>query len=224
MGFFDVFKSKPLSPLKFLLPEIHPDDFKKCKVGSHVNLFTQPNMNYVIIYAPGSVGGGGRIGGIDGKYGKLIQKHILRNSTNYEAIIIDVSGKSCTIEVKLLSDEEVKILENNQLEAQKEDTKTRLNKEKRLIKPLELKFILKEPINFSLENLQLKIFDKEVYIKNPYEYKVQLVTPSNKVVAETLSQKQQIISLIQAYYSGQTLTIKELKQEKEYIKAIITGE
>jgi hypothetical protein len=98
--------------LTFTLYYVDDDSLSKCKVGHYVSLWTKPDMDKVIIYAPGSVGGSGRLGIVPYKYYRTIQKHILKaknygisgpSTHNYDATVINIAESNCTIEIKLHS-------------------------------------------------------------------------------------------------------------------------
>jgi DNA polymerase III epsilon subunit-like protein len=212
---------------------INQRELSNCNVGDYVTLWTQPDMNRVIIYAPGSAGGMGQLGIVPEKYFKTIQAHILRqkdygmsgpSTNNYDATILNISRSSCTIEIKLFSPEEHEKIIMDMIDQEKKATKASLEKHYKMIKPVEIKFSMLQPIELNLGNLKLKIFEKEYYIEHPYYYKLQLVDETNKVVAETFSQKDKVFRVVKGYYNGQKMVLTKIETKRDYLNVFISGE
>jgi hypothetical protein len=223
--------------ITFFVANISLDVLSTCEDGDYVSLWTQPDMNRVIIYAPGSVGGSGQLGIVPDKYFKTIQAHILAEKSfgnselslpYYDATIIDISGSSCKIKIKLYSPEEHEKLTMDFIEQEKKAIKADLEKPNKMKKPILIEFPLKQPKEQNLENLKLKIFEKEYYVEHPFDYKLQLVDDTDKVVSETVSQKDKVFRVVKGYYNGQKMILTKIEMIRkwgtDYLGVLISSE
>ncbi|WP_276371949.1 hypothetical protein [Chryseolinea sp. H1M3-3] len=235
MGLFDFFKAKKTEnyigrDITFRLNNPSRTVLAGCKEGDYVNLWTKPEMDRVNIYAPNSIGGSGQLGTIPSNYFKLIKAHILGqkdfefsgpSTNNYDATITDVSSTSCTISIRLFSPEEHERRIKEMIERDKELTRVELEKKYRMSKPVDIKFDLKGDKPFSLDHVRLRIFDKEYYIENPHDYKLQLVDDTNGVIAETFSQKDKVFRVVKAHLNGQPLRIEQIERSRDHLKVVV---
>ncbi|MBX2941418.1 MAG: hypothetical protein KF860_03655 [Cyclobacteriaceae bacterium] len=239
MRFFDFLKEKEAADyfgkvISVTLDNINWKDLPNCKRGDYVKLWTKPEMDKVIIYAPNSVGGSGQLGTIPSKYTQIIKAHILGqkdcglsgpSTNNYCASIIDLSGSCCTIGIKLYSAKEHEQIILDIVQRDRAATKKKLEKKYKMTKPVEIKFDLKRTEVIDFEKMKLKIFEKEFYTDYPYDYKLQLIDETTSgVIAETFSQKDKIFRVVKAHYNGQKLSIAKIEKEGNYLKAIVSGE
>lgn len=238
MGLFDFFKKKKAADylgkvINFSLNNINKRDSSNCKKGDYVNFWTKPEMDNVLIYSPNSTGGSGQLGIVPSKYAQVIKTHILGkkdfgfsgpSTNNYEASIIDLSDSSCTIRIKLYSAKEYEQIIQDKVQSDKDATKTELEKKYKMNKPVEIKFDLKRTDLTDFRKIKLKIFEKEFYIENPYEYKLQLIEEeTSKIIAETFSQREKVFRVVKAHYNGQILCITKIEKESDYLKAVVSG-
>lgn len=238
MGFFNFFKDETAEDyfgkvISFTLDNISKRDLANCKNGDYVNLWTKSDMDKVMIYAPNSVGGSEQLGIVPGKYAKIIKAHILGqkdygfsgpSTNNYDASITNVSGSRCTIEIKLYSAKEHGRIIQNMINRDRAATKADLNKKYKMTKPVEIKFDFKMTSVTDFKSLKLKVFEKEFYIEYPYDFKLQLIDGNNRIVAETVSQKEKVARIVKAFYSGQRISITKIEKERDYLKTTISGE
>jgi hypothetical protein len=235
MGIFDFFKTKKVqtnagSEISFQIKFENEKISKSLKEGDYVNLWTKPELEKVIIYAPNTIGGNGQLGIIPPDYFKAIKKHILNSrdfgfsgpsTNNYEAFITNITNSSCTIKIKLLSEKEHEEIIKNFIEKEKNTTKMELEKKYQMSKPVQVSFYLKSKEEFIIEDLSLKILDKEYYIENPFELKLQLISNEKKIIAETHSQRDKVLRVIKANQNGQELKLDKMEKFDEYISVII---
>lgn len=238
MGFFDFLKSKKATDyfgtvISFTLNNISPKILINCKKGDYVNLWTKDDMDKILIYAPNSVGGSGKLGIVPNKYFKAIKSHILGqkdygfsgpSTNNYAASILSVFGSNCTIGIKLFSDQEHERIILNMINQDKEATKAAFDKKYKMTKPVQIVFDLKINNETNIESLRLKVLEKEFYIENPYDFKLQLIDENNSIIAETVSQKEKVFRIVKGYYNGQKINISKIEKENNYIKTTISSE
>ncbi len=238
MGIFDLFKNKTAEDyfgkvISFTLDNISKAVLSNCKNGDYVNLWTKSDMDRVMIYAPNSIGGSGQLGVVPSKYAKIIKAHILGqkdygisgpSTNNYNASIINISGASCTIGIKLYSTKEHERIIQEMINRDKAATKADLEKKYKMTKPVEIKFNIKRTDVTNFDNLKLKVFEKEFYIEYPYDFKLQLVDDHNRIVAETVSQKEKVTRIVKGFYNGQKISITKIEKERDYLKTTISGE
>jgi hypothetical protein len=238
MGIFDLFKNKTAEDyfgkvVSFTLDNISKAVLSNCKNGDYVNLWTKLDMDRVMIYAPNSIGGSGQLGVVPSKYAKIIKAHILGqkdygisgpSANNYDASIINISGASCTIGIKLYSTKEHERIIQEMINRDKAATKADLEKKYKMTKPVEIKFNIKRTNVTNFDNLKLKVFEKEFYIEYPYDFKLQLVDDHNRIVAETVSQKEKVTRIVKGFYNGQKISITKIEKERDYLKTTISGE
>ena len=256
MGIFDFLKRKSPETVKpqegnssneitFTVASISPKVLSTCKVGDYVSLWTQPDMNRVIIYAPGSVGGSGQLGTVPDKYFKIIKTHILAEKNygfsgpslhNYDASIINISGSSCTVEIKLFSPEEHEKRIMDVIAQEKQAIKDKLEKPYKMKKPvlIQFKIVGIKTLNLkelklklmNLENLKLKIFEKEYYIEHPEDYKLHLVDDTDKLIATAIlhSQKDKVFRVIRGHYNGQKMIVTKIDYEGDILNILISGD
>ncbi|MDE0559685.1 hypothetical protein OU792_06780 [Algoriphagus sp. NF] len=236
MGLFDFFGFKKannskIKEISFLLNNLDKTVLAGCKKGDYVNLWTKPEMDQVFIYAPGTIGGAGKLGIVPAKFFKSIKAHILGKqdfgfsgplTNNYDATIIDLSLSSCTISIQLFSAEEQKRRINEMIEKDKQSLREELEKKYRMSKPVEIQFELKEKGFSDSEGLKIKVLDKNYYCENPYECKLQLVNDKNVILAETFSQKGKVLRIVKAYFNNQELKIEKIKQFQHYLNVVIS--
>ena len=238
MGFFNFFKSETAEDyfgkvISFTLDNISQKILTNCKNGDYVNLWTKADMDKVMIYAPNSIGGSGQLGIVPSKYSKIIKTHILGqkeygfsgpSTNNYDASITNVSGSSCTVGIKLYSAKEHERIIQDMINRDKAATKADLDKKYKMTKPVEIKFDLKRTDVANFDNLKLKVFEKEFYIEYPYDFKLQLLDGNNRLVAETVSQKEKVSRIVKGFYNGQKISITKVEKERDYLKTTISGE
>jgi hypothetical protein len=238
MGIFDLFKNKTAEDyfgkvISFTLNNISKAVLSNCKNGDYVNLWTKSDMDRVMIYAPNSIGGSGQLGVVPGKYAKIIKAHILGqqdygisgpSTNNYDASIINISGASCTIGIKLYSAKEHERIIQEMINRDKAATKADLEMKYKMTKPVEIKFNIKRTDVTNFDSLKLKVFEKEFYIEYPYDFKLQLVDDHNRIVAETVSQKEKVTRIVKGFYNGQKISITKIEKERDYLKTTISGE
>lgn len=235
MGLFDFFRIKKSESSGGQEITFSPSNLSKtvlsgCKKGDYLNLWTKPEMDRVIIYVPNSIGGSGQLGTIPSNYFRLIKAHILGqkdfgfsgpSTNNYDAAIIDLTSSSCTISIRLLTAKEHEQRINEMVERDKQATKLELEKKYRMTKSVDVKFDLKRTSPQNLDNLRLKIFDKEYYIEHPHDYKLQLIDNQNVVVGETFSQKDKVFRIVKAHLNGQPLKIEKIDILGNQLKVIV---
>jgi hypothetical protein len=254
MGIFDFLKRKSPEQVKpeegkssneiiFTLTNINRSVLSNYEVGDYVNLWTQPDMNRVIIYAPGSVGGSGQLGIVPDKYFKTIQAHILGENNygmsgpsmhNYDATIVNISALGCAIRIKLFTPEEHKKMIADIIDQEKKTIKADLEKHYKMTKPVliqfniaHIKIVNLEDLKLKVvnpENLKLKIFEKEYYIEHPSDYKLQLVDDTDKIVAETYSQKDKVFRVVKSFYNGQQMILMKIDYEGDHLNVLIGAE
>lgn len=224
MGFFDFFKKKTAedyytSPITFTLHGVQRAFLPECKPGDHVNLWASPTYNNVNIYAAQSIGGDGLLGVVPAKYSNILKEHLLSYTwgdgaflKNYEASIKFISGSSCTIEVQILSPGEHQRRINKLIEDQRGKVRVELEKKYTMKKPVEIIF---KHINKTSNtgNIKLKILPKDVYLQNPYDISIQLVD-GEKIIAESISQRDQVFRVMKAYYNNQNPFVSKVKIDK----------
>lgn len=249
MGIFDFFKKTESTEdssskeITFNVNTIDQIVLSGCKVGDYVSLWTTPQMDNVIIYAKGSVGGSGQLGIVPNNYFRNLKAHILGaksygisgpSTRNYDATILSITGSSCTIGIKLYSPEEheKRIMDMN---AQaKQGIKDKLDKLYKMKKPVSIKFKIIGIKTLDLEDLKLKItnpenlkliiFEKEYYIEHPNDYKLELRDDTNKLLAvPERSQNSSLLNIIKGHHSGQKMLITKIEIEENHLLVLISA-
>lgn len=235
MGIFDIFKSKKDQTnsgkeISFHMKFSNKEILKSCMEGDYVNLWTKPELEKVILYAPNTVGGNGELGIVPPAYFKEIKEHLLKSkdsgfsgptTNNYEAFITDLTSSGCIIKIKLLSEQEQEKRIQDFIEKEKTNIRVELEKKYRMTKPVQVSFYLKSKGDFRIVDLDLNLLYKEYYIENPFELKLQLLNKDKKLIAETHSQKDKVLRIIKAHQNSQELKIETMEKYDEYILVTI---
>lgn len=250
MSIFDFLKRKSKEDyygkeITFTIDNVYIGELSNCKVGDYVTLWTKPKMDRVIIYRPVPTNEMGELGIVPNTYFKIIKSHILGEKSygfsgplthNYNATILNISGSSCTIELKLFSPEEHEKKIMNMIDKEKQSINDKLEKPYKMKNLVLIKFniIDVETVNLedlklkleNLDNLKLKIFDKEYYIEHPDNYKLHLVDNTNKLLAaaEVHSQRHLVYNVVKGYFDGQKMIIKKIDFEGSYLNVLISAE
>ena len=247
MAFFDFFKKITKSKINVVeeLPNYYskkimfsPDgiyfmNLTTCKVGDYVSLWTKPEVENVFIYSSTSLNGSGKIGYVPFRYKRLIRNHLLSMNhysmsgpctNNYDATIIDISNHSCKIEVLLYSHEQHKKRIDDLLLKEKNDLDEKLSAKYLMKKPIELSFTLINSDEKHFNDLSLKVFDKEHYLKDPYILQIQLLN-NNKVIGElNRSERDKVLRIIKSKYNNQKLKLSKRSKWKNIITVLIEPE
>ncbi|WP_017732738.1 hypothetical protein [Nafulsella turpanensis] len=235
MGFFDFLKRKQLAdyydqPLIFNVDHVFRKNLSEVEKGDYVKLWTKPEMDRILIYGSGSVGGDGKIGDVPNKYVRVFQKHLLSaqnivdihgfSPSNYDAKVIEVSPTHCQLLVTLHSPEAIKQRVESFNKEQQEKLKDEFSKKYKMKKPVEIRFNQADLRHVDLHELQVKIFDKEFYL-NRGGVLIQLVDQNNNIITDASSQGSTIIRVIKGYYNGQQMEITEMNKTAHGIKVKI---
>lgn len=225
MGLFDFLRltPSPLSeyydkPFRFAMRDMDSKEFSMCKAGDSVNFWSKPHLPEVSIYTP-KTHGGGAIGYVPSKYRGIIRDHILARKP-YRAIIIDESG---IVEFSLTSDEARVKFEGENIERFRDKVAKSLNRKYNGLKsPILVKFHITGEGNF--EQLHLKLMDKEYYLKNPTEVKLELMDDLGKVVAEARAPMSMVLNVLKAHCDGRKLTVSNISIAASILHATISAE
>jgi len=152
------------------------------KVGDRLKLWTKPNYSRIIINVRGYgfILEEGQLGLVPHEYVSVIQRHLLSDYPLYDAEIVNISEKSCTVKVKLLSRKEQDILNAgvklaHELSEREERVKLTALFEKPYhanlkAKPLMVIFTLLKKDFKDFQNVKLIVMPKEFYLKNIYDH------------------------------------------------------
>jgi hypothetical protein len=232
MGWFDFLKSERVTDyydkeIQFQVDNVDSEKFIACQKYGYVNLWTKPDMDRILIYAPNDAGDRKHIGELPSKYVRLFKQHLLGRDhnkflvSNYETSVIETKCSTVVFVLKLLSPEVQNKISREVKEREVEALKKELNKEYKLKKPVVVKFYFGEKMHPTKETkLKVGVLSKEYYLNNPSDYKIQLNDEKGNLIAESHAQKAEVMKLIKAHFNNQQLVI--IKTESDNRDFLIT--
>lgn len=240
MSIFDFFKRNKANNtekniIKFKVDKLRLLTLSSCKLNDYVQLFTKPDMDAVLIYSAGTIGGNGLLGIVPNNHFITIWKHLLQptqinkiisgsSTNNYDATITRITNYSCEITIKLFSEEEHKKIIDDIITNDKLRTSEELNKKYKMRSPVKISFNLEDTYLFNIEdliNLKLHIFEKEYYIEDPFNYNILLMN-GNEIIGKTTSQKTEIFRILKTHFNGHEIKINNIEKGSEYSGKILT--
>lgn len=200
--------------LTFVPTKISHRQLVRLSVGDYVNLWRSDKNADVVIFSPGGVGGSGYLGIVPPRYSARIRRHLdechqtdLSSYYYYDAEVTEISAGRCVIRVVLYSKETRDRMVQEDLVNARAKTAAAFEKKYTLRKPVKLRFDLLQTNLPASNEVRLKTFDKEVYLNDPYNCPIELVSTDGIVIGRTISQKSECFRVIRAYYSGHVLNI-----------------
>lgn len=216
--------------LTFVPTKVSYKQLGRLSVGDYVKLWRSDKNADVVIFAPGGVGGSGYLGIVPPKYSSRIRRHLdechqtdISSYYHYNAEVTEISAEKCVISVILYTEETRKRMVHEDLVNTRAKTAAAFAKKYTLRKPVKLRFDLLQTNWPPSNELRLRIFDKEVYLNDPYNCPIELVSTDGIVIGRTISQKSECFRVIRAHYSGQVLNITNHRRIANQLLVEIEG-